>query len=328
MKRIILATMVGVLVSGPAWAEPRRLTEADLIVFARGDGKVIGNDIDSGNGFEVEFHKDGTIDGFSGSNSDYGTWEIVNDTICLKWDNWRYAERYCAYYVLLDDGSVDAFSLKGYHLSNSTGNFDWPKQATTASPTPAPAKSATISIATNDQLQGRRLSGAEITRFYAGAKVNVQKTEDYADVFDGDVTIEYKPDGTMYGEHKDGYTDDGKWWVKNDRRCRQWFRWAGGFAGCFIITLEKGNFIRAYNNDGRFHASSKLINGPGLTQTKPEAPTAIPTQTATPPTVKTAQPQGSGSVKERLTRLKELLDQGLLTEDEAAAKRKEILKGL
>lgn len=169
-------------------AEPRRLNNADLVAFTQGDGRIIGNGIDSGSRYEVEFHKDGTIDGFSGSSSDYGTWEIVEDTICLKWDEWRFAERYCAYYVLLDDGSVDAFSPKGYHLSNSTGKFDWPKTATTTTPTPA--------------------------------------------------------------------------------------------------------------------------------------------KTATPPIVKTPQPQGSGSVEERLAKLKELLEKGLLTQDEAAEKRKEILKGL
>ena len=45
MKRIILAALVGVLVSGPVWAEPRRLTEADLIAFTQG-GPFFGTTYD------------------------------------------------------------------------------------------------------------------------------------------------------------------------------------------------------------------------------------------------------------------------------------------
>ena len=46
------------------------------------------------------------------------------------------------------------------------------------------------------------------------------------------------------------------------------------------------------------------------------------------PVVKTPQLNVSGKIKERLTKLKELLDKGLLTPDEAAEKRKEILNSL
>ena len=53
-----------------------------------------------------------------------------------------------------------------------------------------------------------------------------------------------------------------------------------------------------------------------------------PTPTATSPAVKTPQRQGGGTIEERLAKLKELLDKGLLTPDEAAEKRKEILNSL
>ena len=53
-----------------------------------------------------------------------------------------------------------------------------------------------------------------------------------------------------------------------------------------------------------------------------------PTPTATSPAVKTTQRQGGGTIEERLTKLKEFLDKGLLTPDEAAGKRKEILNSL
>jgi len=50
--------------------------------------------------------------------------------------------------------------------------------------------------------------------------------------------------------------------------------------------------------------------------------------TAKTPTAKTTQRQGDDTIEERLAKLKELLDKGLLTPDEAAAKRKEILNAL
>ena len=53
-----------------------------------------------------------------------------------------------------------------------------------------------------------------------------------------------------------------------------------------------------------------------------------PTPTATPPVVKTPQRQGGGTIEERIAKLKELLDKGLLTPDEAAENRKEILNSL
>jgi len=45
---------------------------------------------------------------------------------------------------------------------------------------------ASTGTAKNDEMRERRLSGAEITRYYSGAKVNVLSTEDYALVSDGE----------------------------------------------------------------------------------------------------------------------------------------------
>ena len=187
MKRIILAVLVGVLVSGPAWAEPRRLNEAEIIAFTQG-GPFLGTTRDSGYDFNMDLHKNGTIDGTSGIAMDSGIWKIVNDTVCIKWDEWRYGEEFCFYLELNGDGDFEAYFPDGNPLAIFTGHVDLPKPAATVSP--------------------------------------------------------------------------------------------------------------------------------------------IPTQTVTTPTVKIPQPQGSGSVEERLSKLKNLLDKGLLTPDEAAEKRKEILKGL
>lgn len=47
-----------------------------------------------------------------------------------------------------------------------------------------------------------------------------------------------------------------------------------------------------------------------------------------PDTTKASHSSNTGTIEERLAKLKELLDQGLLTEGEAASKRKELLQGL
>jgi hypothetical protein len=44
--------------------------------------------------------------------------------------------------------------------------------------------------------------------------------------------------------------------------------------------------------------------------------------------IRTPKQTGSHAIEERLSKLKELLDKGLLTPDEAKVKRREILQGL
>ena len=128
MKRIILAALVGVLVSGPVLAEPRRLNEAEIIAFTSG-GPFLGTSAE-GDPFNVEFKKNGTIDGVSGSYTDSGTWEIVNDTYCIQWDEWKYHERYCVYIELRDDGSFESFLPNGDRSAILVGKVDLPKPTT------------------------------------------------------------------------------------------------------------------------------------------------------------------------------------------------------
>jgi hypothetical protein len=66
-----------------------------------------------------------------------------------------------------------------------------------------------------------------------------------------------------------------------------------------------------------------VANSIGLTQVMLSRPSPQPKKKATLVTNPT-----KSDVKSRLTRLKEIVDEGLLTEDEAAAKRKKILDDL
>ena len=57
--------------------------------------------------------------------------------------------------------------------------------------------------------------------------------------------------------------------------------------------------------------------------------TATPEKSSSPPTTKKAsQPATSGKIDKRLRKLKKLVDDGLITPDEAAEKRREILNSL
>ena len=118
--------------------------------------------------------------------------------------------------------------------------------------------------------------------------------------------------------------DDGTWKIVDDTLCLQWDEWQGNDTNCFHFErLDNGDYVSFFPNGNRagiYHRSG----GPKLTTT----PTPTPIPTATSPAAKTPQRQGDGSIEGRLAKLKKLLDKGLLTSDEAAAKRREILKGL
>jgi hypothetical protein len=81
MRGALGLLILGIIFSGfanPSSAEPKRLNEVEIIAFTQG-GPYFGNTHD-GYSFNFEFYKNGTMDGTSGASSDYGTWEVVNDT--------------------------------------------------------------------------------------------------------------------------------------------------------------------------------------------------------------------------------------------------------
>lgn len=43
----------------------------------------------------AHYKSDGTVHGRQTGRGDRGKWEIVGDTICVQWDKWRDARRYC-----------------------------------------------------------------------------------------------------------------------------------------------------------------------------------------------------------------------------------------
>ena len=92
-------------------AEPRRLNHEKIIDFTNG-GPFSGTTV-KGSNFSVTFNKNGTINGVSDSATDDGTWEVVDDTLCVQWRNWRYQERLCFYYIDNENGTYSSFFVDG-----------------------------------------------------------------------------------------------------------------------------------------------------------------------------------------------------------------------
>lgn len=62
--------------------------------------------------------------------------------------------------------------------------------------------------------------------------------------------ISYKPDGTMEGKKDGGASDSGKWWVKDNKICRQWDKWRRGNWGCFHIFRIGDKRYKGVRTDG------------------------------------------------------------------------------
>lgn len=123
--------------------------------------------------------------------------------------------------------------------------------------------------------------------------------------------------GRITGDRVGGYRLDG-----------EWVEWGFGCEGRFELILQTGG--QNYCIDpisGKPYASGLQCNGIDklLTKAEYEDLTASPTSKAEK--VSPSMPI-TAAIGKRLEELKGLLDRGLLTPDEAASKRKEILKGL
>ncbi len=59
------------------------------------------------------------------------------------------------------------------------------------------------------------------------------------------MNVEFEADGDMSGSMEGGGKDYGKWWVRENRFCRQWDRWGQNKIRCPMIKLT-GNTVEAY----------------------------------------------------------------------------------
>ncbi len=80
----------------------------------------------------------------------------------------------------------------------------------------------------------KKLTGNEIKTTHSGHTVR------FATSSGSKGEISFKSDGTMEGKKDSGHSDVGKWWVKDDKFCRQWDHWRSGDWHCFDI-FEAGD---------------------------------------------------------------------------------------
>ena len=92
----------------------------------------------------------------------------------------------------------------------------------------------------------RQLKGRELQQIISGS------TWIYKTVYDDPCTFVLHPDGSMTGHagHADEEQDEGKWWIEDDRWCRQWEQWAYGEKSRYFITMN-GQHLRLYNSEKR-----------------------------------------------------------------------------
>lgn len=94
------------------------------------------------------------------------------------------------------------------------------------------------------------LSGADITQLMPTGPL--KGINGYGEPY----TITYLIDGAMSGVagKSNEYKDTGKWWVKENRFCRQYTSWLAGKAACFKVTLE-GDTISFFDAEDGFVSS-------------------------------------------------------------------------
>jgi tetratricopeptide (TPR) repeat protein len=75
----------------------------------------------------------------------------------------------------------------------------------------------------------------------------------------------FDPSGTMNGRPQAGSpaeqfgSDQGKWWIEDDKFCRKWTRWQSGRTGCFSFVPD-GDSITWINRYGQFHSEMKKLD--------------------------------------------------------------------
>jgi len=97
-------------------------------------------------------------------------------------------------------------------------------------------------------LASKQLSADEIRSYLAGS------TTEGTTINGVRFVVKCSADGTMSGKASNydaeiNVTDNGTWWVEDDKLCRQWERWQGGEVGCAIIVTDGKTFI-FYGSDG------------------------------------------------------------------------------
>lgn len=71
----------------------------------------------------------------------------------------------------------------------------------------------------------------------------------------GQVSLQFRDDGTLYGNHSSGGSDSGKWKIEESKLCMSWRNWE--YQGCGLIQ-RKGNEYRHLYPNGQNHLSFRI----------------------------------------------------------------------
>jgi hypothetical protein len=106
-------------------------------------------------------------------------------------------------------------------------------------------------------LASKQLSADEIRSYLAGS------TTEGTTINGVRFVVKCSADGTMSGKASTydaeiNVTDNGTWWVEDDKLCRQWERWQGGEVGCAVIVTDGKTFI-FYGSDGEIERKYTVL---------------------------------------------------------------------
>lgn len=107
------------------------------------------------------------------------------------------------------------------------------------------ALGAILMLASTAATAGERLDDAALKQLLAGGLMTGTTSSGYS--YRG----EFLSDGTLRGFVRQGqWKDTGKWWVTDNKYCRQWSEWRDGKAACYSIESVGGDSYRISDDDG------------------------------------------------------------------------------
>ena len=106
-------------------------------------------------------------------------------------------------------------------------------------------------LASQGTPQGQWLEGKAISPFVSGKRIYL------AVPLGGELPLYYRADGYVDGSGEAiglgrflAPTDNGKWWVEENRLCQQWTKWYDGRVFCFTLEALGGDKVFWHRDDG------------------------------------------------------------------------------
>ena len=92
-------------------------------------------------------------------------------------------------------------------------------------------------------------SNSDLTVILKGKRISASH------VRGGQVSLQFRDDGTLYGNHSSGGADSGKWKIEESKLCMNWRQWE--YEGCGLIQQRGSEYRHLYPN-GSLHLSFRV----------------------------------------------------------------------